>query len=396
MHSYPVSRFAEIVSGPGADAWEIHRRANQKINNGEDVVLLTIGEDVSDTTPDEIVEQAVASLRAGRHHYPSVQGLIELREAIARRHTKQTGRVVEADNVVVFAGAQNALFANALCLLQAGDRVVVIEPYYSTYPATFSSMGSEFIAVPADASRDLLPDIDRLRAAMTDSTRLLVVNSPNNPTGAVYSKECLQALWQICRDHDCWLLSDEVYADFVYEDEHCSMAELADINENMIVVSSLSKSHRMAGWRIGWAIAPKFLTKNLSDLNLAMNYGLPPFVQDAATHAIEHCDHVPRLMAADYAGRAQRVLSQISAIRGVRVLTPRAGMFVMLDVAGLSQTGHEFAGRLLEDFGVAVLPCGSFGSGLDSYLRMSLCADNQALDRACKALVDLAARDRGN
>ncbi len=391
MNSQSVSRFANIVSGPGADAWEIHRHASERISAGDDIVLLTIGEDVSAQTPPQIVEQAVASLRGGRHHYPSVTGVTCLREAIAARHRDQTQREVTADNVVVFAGAQNALFASALCLLNPGDEVIVVEPYYSTYPATFSAMGSRFVVVEADPNQGLVPGVEQVRAAMTSATRLVVINSPNNPTGAVYPASFLEELLMLCREKNCWLLSDEVYADFVYDGVHRSVAEYAAIDDQLVVVSSLSKSHRMAGWRIGWAIAPQRLCEHLGDLNLSMTYGLPPFIQDAARFAIEQCGEVPREMAADYATRAQRTTAQLAQIERIGFIPPKAGMFVLLDVTQTKLSGYAFAERLLEQTGVAILPCGSFGSNLDNYLRMSLCADTAGLDRACRAIAEVAA-----
>lgn len=363
--------------------------ANERIAAGDDIVLLTIGEDVSSQTPPQIVEQAVTSLRDGRHHYPSVAGVTGLRDAIVARHRQQTQRAVSADNVIVFAGAQNALFANALCLLNPGDEVVVVEPYYSTYPATFSAMGSKLVVVPADPARGLVPDIEQIQSAITPATRLVVVNSPNNPTGAVYPASFLEDLLTLCRERNCWLLSDEVYADFVYDGGHRSVAEFADIDDPLVVVSSLSKSHRMAGWRVGWSIAPAHLCTHLSDLNLSMTYGLPPFIQDAAQFAIEQCESVPVEMARDYAARAQRVTTQLEQLHRIGFIAPRAGMFVMLDVAQTGLTGYDFAQRLLEKTGVAILPCGSFGSNLDNYLRMSLCADNAGLDRACEALAGI-------
>jgi len=390
MYSQKVSQFAKIVSGPGADAWEIHRLGKERIDAGEDVLLLTIGEDVGAVTPTDIVETAVSSLRDGRHHYPAVEGMSSLRTAIADRHAKTTGQQVNADNVVVFAGAQNALFATALCLLDPGDEVIVIEPYYSTYPATFSAIGSSFVSVAADASRGLIPDIDKLREAITKSTRLLVINSPNNPTGAVYPRDCLETILQICRENDCWLLSDEVYADFIYDGNHESVASMCSADDQLVVVSSLSKSHRMAGWRTGWAIAPLQLAAHFTDLNLSMLYGLPPFIQDAAEFAIRNSQHTPVEMAADYAARARRVLAALDGIGEIDVVPAQAGMFLLLDVSPMKISGHEFASRLLKESGVAILPCASFGTHLDSYLRMSLCTDNDGLDRACAAIVKLA------
>jgi len=391
MSSHKVSRFAQIVSGPGADAWEIHRRASKKIAAGENVLLLTIGEDVTAVTPPNIVERAVVSLRDGRHHYPAVEGMTGLRAAIANKHREATGQQVTADNVVVFAGAQNALFASALCLLDPGDEVVVVEPYYSTYPATFAAMGSKFVSVQADAGNDLIPDLDRLRGAITADTRLLVINSPNNPTGAVYPRACLEEILQICRDNDCWLLSDEVYADFVYDGSHESVATMCTPEDQLVVVSSLSKSHRMAGWRIGWAIAPPQLATHFTDLNLSMLYGLPPFVQDAAEFALRHCPEVPIEMAKDYSARVQRVIAALQDVRAIRIVTPKAGMFILLDVSEMGMSGEDFADRLLTESGVAVLPCAGFGAHLDNYLRMSLCTDNDGLDRACTAIIELAA-----
>ena len=388
-----MSRFSALarrVSGPGADAWEIHRLARERIARGDDIVLLTIGEDVSATTPPEIVERTVESLHAGRHHYPAVEGVLGLRTAIARRHVQTRHQAISADNVVVFAGAQNALFAVALSLLDPGDRVAVVEPYYSTYPATFTATGSELVSIPADPSAGMVPNLDELDRVLAAGAKLLVINSPNNPTGAVYEPQRMQAILELCRAHGCWLLSDEVYAEFVFDATHVSPARYAEPDDRLVIVSSLSKSHRMAGFRVGWAVVPIDLAAHLTDLNLAMTYGLPPFIQDAAEYAIDRCDTVPDTMATDYAERARRVMGRIGGVTGLDPLAPKAGMFVVLNVAATGVSGEEFAKRLLDQYGVAILPCASFGKNLDQYLRMSLCADSEGLERACSALISLS------
>ena len=206
MTAHQFTSLASRVSGKGSDAWEVHRIAQERLRAGDDILILSIGEDVGARTPDHIVEACVDSVRDGRHHYSDMIGERKLREAIVSHHHSLTGQELSAANCVVFAGAQNALFATSACLLEAGDEAIVVEPYYSTYPATFTAGGARMISLPARSENGFLPDISEIEARLNAKTKALVVNSPNNPSGATIGDQLAQDLAALARKHDLWLI----------------------------------------------------------------------------------------------------------------------------------------------------------------------------------------------
>ncbi len=383
------SGLAQRVSGKGADAWEVHRIAQDRKDAGDDILILSIGEDVAARTPEHVVEAGVESLRNGRHHYSHMIGQPDLRQAIVDHHHALTSQTLSADNCVVFAGAQNALFAVSSCLLEAGDEVIVVEPYYSTYPATFTAQGATLVTIVAKSENGFQPDIAELSAAITSKTKAVVINSPANPSGAVFEAEIVEQIAQLTRAHDIWLLSDEVYSDFVFQGRHVSPASFMDVEEKLIVVSSLSKSHRMSGWRVGWAIAPKVLCEVFENFALCSLYGMPMFTQDAARAALTGPQIETETMVAEYGARAKLAVEALSNLPRFKVSDPKAGMFVMLDVRELTQDGTQFSMRLLDQSGIATLPCAGFGEHFDGFVRMSLCAPQDKLAWACGEVANL-------
>lgn len=389
MEMSDFTGLAARVSGKGADAWEVHRIAQERKAAGADILILSIGEDVAARTPDHVVEACVESLNDGRHHYSHMIGQPDLRQAVVDHHSALTGQALSIDNCVIFAGAQNALFAVSSCLLEAGDEVVVIEPYYSTYPATFTANGAKMVTIVARAENGFQPDLAEITAAITPATKALVINTPANPSGAVFDAGLVEQIADLARTRDLWLISDEVYSDFVFEGRHVSPASYMEIEEKCVVISSLSKSHRMAGWRVGWAIGPELLCQTFERLALCMMYGMPMFTQDAATVALAGPQTETRTMVADYGVRAKLVVEALSNLPRFRVGAPKAGMFVMLDVRGLETDGTQFAMRLLDQSGISTLPCGSFGEHFDGFVRMSLCASQDKLKWACGEIAKL-------
>ncbi len=214
------ARRAANLGGPAAETWHIHTLAAER-RRGQGVILLTVG-DPDFPTPAPIVEAAKSSLDAGRTHYADVAGQPALRAAVAAHHERLTGRRVPQEDVVVFAGAQCALYAALQCLVDPGDEVVAFEPAYVTYPATIAAAGAVLVPVPLRPENGFHLDPADLRAALTPRTRAVLWNSPNNPTGAVATSHELEDLAAVCRERDLWLISDEVYAALVYDGEHLS------------------------------------------------------------------------------------------------------------------------------------------------------------------------------
>ena len=206
------SSLVKRIAGESAEVWDIHEEGRKRLAQGEDVIMLSIGEESDQTTPASIQQEAVDSIRRGRNHYTPVIGEDHLRKAIAMSHREHTGQQVSLENVGIFAGAQNALFSVCLCLLEQGDEVIVPELYYATYPATVTAGGATLVAIPTNAEMGFQPDPQAIEKSVTSKTRAILLNSPNNPSGAVYSAETLGTILEVCRAKKIWVISDEVYS----------------------------------------------------------------------------------------------------------------------------------------------------------------------------------------
>ena len=388
-------KFASLtdrVGGPGSDAWEIHYAAASRQLNGENVIVLSIGQEMLECTPEAVLEAAVDSLNNGRHHYSEIGGELHLRESVAARYTKLWGNPVSASNVSIMSGAQNALFATSLCLLEKGDEAILIEPYYATYPATLSVGGAAISAVPTRPENDFLPSIDDVSSRITDKTRAILINSPHNPSGMVYPERLIVDLVNLCKDKGIWLISDEVYAFFPEPGTFRSPASLPGAFEHCVTVSSVSKSHRMTGWRVGWVIASEPLIEKLFSLSLCMSYGLPPFTQDAASTALGRSEDIEGTIRNEINRKRNWVISKLSEISGVIIRGSNVGMFVTFDIRNLGIDGNDFAWRLLNEYDIALLPCTAFGPSGEGILRMNIGESDQNLQMACERIHHLISK----
>lgn len=385
-------RFSDLtqrIAGDGAAAWDIHYRALALREQGHDILLLSVGDPDFDT-PAPIVQAAIDSLLAGNTHYADVRGKRTLRDAIARRHQARSGQAVTSEQVIVLAGAQCALFSVAQCVLNPGDEVLVAEPMYVTYEAVFGACGAVVIPVPVRSENGFRVMPEDVAARITPRTRALALNSPHNPSGASLPRSTWQALAELCIGHDLWLISDEVYSELLFDGEHLSPASLPGMAERTATLNSLSKSHAMTGWRIGWVVAPPALASHLENLALCMLYGLPEFVQDAAVVALDN--HLPELavMREAYRQRRDLVCAVLADCPGVRALKPDGGMFVMLDIRATGLSAQAFADRLLERHGVSVLAGEAFGPSAAGHIRLGLVVDTEQLREACQRIARCA------
>ena len=384
------SSLTERISGESVDAWDVHYEGLARLEAGEDIIVLSVGQETHENTPDVIVDSAIQSLKSGRHHYTPVEGLLDLRRAIARRHTELNGQKVDESNCAVFAGAQNALFAVAQCLLEHGDEVILIEPYYTTYPATVTASGARIVAVSVRAENQFQIDPDDVIAAITPRTRAIVLNSPNNPTGAVYTAGQFQSLVEVCVEQDIWLINDEVYQEILLHKDRASPASQPGADQVCVTVSSLSKSHRMTGWRIGWIVGPLGLMKHLRNLSMCMAYGLPEFIMDAAITALESGTDTAMAVRENMDRRREILTTRLSLIPGLDIYSSVGGMYVVLDVRGLGVSSHQFSRDMLDQYDVSVLACDGFGEAGRGLVRISLCAEDHDMVNACERIIKYA------
>ena len=385
-YSTLTTRIVSADESHQIDPWAVHNLAMSRVNIGDNITLLSIGQESDETTPAVVVEAAVDSLRSGRHHYADVRGDEQLRDAVAHYHQTLTGQTVNADAVTIFAGAQNALFALAQVLLEPGDAVLLVAPYYTTYAATFGAPGPDVITVQVSEADGYQLNVDTLLAAVTPATRAIVLNAPNNPLGSHYSQAQLQRIVSTCVERNIWLILDAVYLDLVEAGSLALPHDLPGAEDILITVGSLSKSHRMTGWRIGWAIGPPPLSEHLYNLSVCMHYGLAPFIMDAATQALQQATHTPATVRSIMRERRTVALNALDDVAPANIIDAGQGMFVLLDVEPLGMDAYTFAMGLLSEEDVSVLPCDGFGPGGRYLIRIGLCVDGKVLSDACQSI----------
>ncbi len=379
------SSLVKRIAGKSTEVWDIHNEARKRFENGEDVLMLSIGEESDEETPILIQQEAINSIKRGRHHYTQVVGQDNLRKAIAKRHQQQTSQQVKIENVCIFSGAQNALFSVCLCLLEKGDEVIVPELFYATYPATLTAGGATFIAIPTYAEMGFQPDPKSISKAVNSKTRAILLNSPNNPTGTVYSPETLKEILELCRAHKIWVISDEVYSEIAPEG-FTPIASLPGSHEQTVTISSLSKSHRMTGWRCGWMVGTEKLTQHLTNLNMCMTYGLPPFIQDASVTALEKDHDTAKKVKKRLDSNRLILRDEMGTMEGAKLLAQGGGMFVILDIRPLGISSREFCLKLLDQQKVSILPCDGFGLSGRGLVRISLCESEVTTRKAVRRI----------
>ncbi len=381
------NRITTLLSG-GSDGWEVFDRARQMIASGTPVTELTIGEhDIRTAAP--ILQDMHRSALSGHTGYASVPGVPALRDAIAARVTARTGVPTTRDNVMITPGGQSALFATHTAVIDPGDTALYIDPYYATYPGTLRGASAVPVAIKAHASDAFQPRAADI-AAHAAGAKSLLINSPNNPTGVVYSRETLEGIAAVCVEHDLWLISDEVYDTQVWEGEHISPRSLKGMAERTLVVGSMSKSHAMTGSRIGWVIGPEEIVEHLINLATHSTYGVPGFIQEAAVFALEQGEPFEEEIAEPF--RRRRALAyDILGAQNVVGVVPNAGaMYMMLDVNATGLSGEGFANALLETHQIAVMPGESFGTAAAGHIRVAMTVDDIAFEKALNTLCSFA------
>lgn len=387
------NRILNITQG-GSDGWEVLYRARDMIRDGIDVYDLTQGEhDIKTETA--ILDAMDASVRAGHTGYSPVAGEPELRQAIASRVQAQTSVETKPSNVMVTTGGQAALFAAHAAVLDHGDTGLYCDPYYATYGGVIRAVGAKAQTIPTQSSNDFKPTKEALNAHAPNA-RSLLINSPNNPTGVVYGRETLTTIADVCKAHDLWLISDEVYDCQVWDRDHISPRSLPDMAERTIVIGSMSKSHAMTGFRCGWVIAPEDVVDHIFNLSNVTTYGVAGFVQQAALFALTHGTDIERRVADVF--RRRRILTQdaLKNIPALRLIPSSGAMYQMIDIQATGMTGQEFAFKLLEKHKIAVMPGESFGPSAAGHIRVALTLEDSKLVVALHILAEFAQQQTSN
>ena len=392
-------RFATVtdrLAGLGGAKWAIHARARAMKAAGEEVIELTIGEpDVP--TPPQFIEAATRSMEAGRTGYSNGRGEPGLIAALAARYSVRRGREIGRDQIMCLPGTQTTLYAILRALVEAGDEVLLGDPMYATYHGLIAQTGATLVPVPLRPDAGFRMQAADVEARITPRSRVLFLNSPHNPTGAVLRPDDIQALGALAKRHDLWILADEVYEDMVFPNvRFASPLDYPDLAERVVVASSISKSHAAPGFRSGWCVGPAEFCARLLPLSETMLFGSQPFLADATQLAVSEPSPVAADMVDRFSRRAGLLAKALDGVGGLRVHRPEAGMFTLIDIRATGLSGVDFASGLLERQKVAVMPGESFGAGLSGWLRLSLTQTDARTIEAANRIAAHAADILGN
>ncbi len=392
-------RYASVtdrLSGLAGAKWALHARARAMKAAGEEVIELTIGEpDVP--TPTRLMETAARAMMSGRTGYSNGRGEPGVVAALAARYTARRGREITRDQVMCLPGTQTVLYTVLRAMAEAGDEVLIGDPMYATYEGLIAQTGAVSVPVPLRPENGFRMQVADVAARITPRSRVLFLNSPHNPTGAVLRRDDIRALGALAIAHDLWILSDEVYEDLVFPNiPFTSPLDFADLSERVVVASSISKSHAAPGFRSGWCIGPADFCARLLPLSETMLFGSQPFIADLTELAVSEPSPVAEGMIDRFSRRAGLLARTLDGVGGLRVHRPEAGMFALIDVRATGLTGECFAASLLDNQKVAVMPGESFGAGLQGWLRLSLTQPDDRTVEAANRIAAHAASILGN
>ncbi|OLD10470.1 MAG: aspartate aminotransferase [Chloroflexi bacterium 13_1_40CM_3_70_6] len=373
-------------------AFEVLARARALEATGRDIVHLEIGEP-DFATPPAIVAAGVAALERGETHYTPSAGVPELREAIAEYLRTRRGVVADPADVIVTPGAKPIMFYALLALLDAGDEAIYPDPGFPIYSSMIEFAGARGVPLPLREANDFQPDLDELRRLVGPRTKVLVLNSPHNPTGGVLSPEAIREIARIARERDLWVLTDEIYGELVYDGSHRSIALEDGMGERTILLDGFSKTFAMTGWRLGFGLFPRPLVEPIAKLVTNSVSCTATFVQRAGTVALASRPPEVDRMVAEFRRRRDLVVKGLKGIPGVTCRTPHGAFYAFPNIRGLGlATSVEVADRLLSEAGVAVLAGTCFGAAGEGYLRLSYANSFPALEKALSRIADWASR----
>ncbi len=351
-------------------AFEVLAKARALENQGRSVIHLEIGEP-DFPTPRHVVEAAQQALDDGWTKYGPTPGFPEFRAAIARHVARTRGVTVDADNVCVVPGGKPIMFFSMMALVEAGDEVIYPDPSFPIYESVIRFLGASPVPVPLLESRDFSFDLDVFRTRLSRKTKLVILNSPANPTGGVMSKKDLGAIAEMLRDRDVMVLSDEIYSRIWYETEPSSIVSFDGMQDKTIILDGFSKTYSMTGWRLGFGVMPRWLADAVNLLTVNSNSCTASFTQRAGMAALEGPQDCVTAMTMEFRRRRDAIVQGLNAIPGFRCSMPAGAFYAFPNVIGTGLSSRSLADLLLDEAGVACLSGTAFGQHGDGYLRFS-------------------------
>lgn len=367
-------------------AYRVLARAQSLERKGRDVIHLEIGEPDFGTSP-SICDAGVDAIRSGHTRYSPTPGILPLREAIADDAGRRRGIDVDPDHVVVGPGAKPHLFFPTMAVVGPGDEVLYPDPGFPTYEAMIRVAGGVPVPIPLSPKSGFSLDMDALKSKVTDRTRMIVINSPGNPTGGVIPMRDLEQVAQVAKQHDCWVMSDEIYSRMCYDGQSPpSILTLDGMPERTILVDGFSKTYAMTGWRLGYGVMPAPLAEKVSLLLVHAVGCTAHFTQFAGIEALVGDQSAVDEMMAAYQQRRDVLVDGLNSIEGIECQKPAGAFYVFPDVSSFGLSSSEIAEALLEEVGVALLPGTAFGQHGEGFLRLCYANSIENIQRAVDRL----------
>jgi aspartate/methionine/tyrosine aminotransferase len=378
-------------------AFEVLARAKALEAQGKEIIHLEIGEPDFDT-PQYITDAACDALHKGYTHYTPAPGLLELRDAIAQDATKRRGVRFAPENIVVTPGGKPIMFYAIMALVDQGDEVIYPNPGFPIYESMIEFVGGKAVPIQLEETRDFSLDAAKLCELITPRTRMIILNSPQNPTGGVLSRADLEAIASAVRQHpDLVVLSDEIYSRMLYDGEHVSIASLPGMRDRTIVLDGFSKIYAMTGWRLGYGLFPAELAPAVSRLMTNSNSCTAAFTQMAGVVALTGPQQPSEDMVAEFHRRRDRIVHGLNAITGITCRMPRGAFYAFPNITGTGLTSRQAADLLLSEAGVAVLAGTAFGTFGEGYIRLSYANSVENIEKALRRIqATLAAHTRSS
>lgn len=389
-----MTRIASRVSHlNGEGALAVFMRAKELEKQGRSIIHLELGEpDFHPAAP--VVDAVRDAVAAGRDRYCSTRGVPALREAIAQ-YLKRTRRLeVAPEEILVAPGCKMALSLAMMALIEPGDEVLYPDPGFPIYPSFTRGLGATAVPFGLEEKNEFQPDAGEIAAKISPKTKVLIFNSPNNPTGTVFSDETLQQIADLAIKHDLWVIADEIYARILFKGEYKSISSLPGMAERTVIIDGFSKTFAMTGWRLGYAVAPKHVIDALDLLVLNTFTCTAEFTQVAAVEALADTTHAVDGMVAEYRKRRDLFVEKLNKIPGFRCQSPDGAFYAWVNIEETGLPAEEVAKLMLEEAGVAGIAGAAFGPGGKNYLRFSLVSARNLLEEALERIERLSLRWR--
>lgn len=375
-------KFSECMNRLGTEtAFKVLAKAKALEQSGKEIIHFEIGETGFDT-PKHICEAAKSAIDKGYTHYEPADGILSLREVIAEDVNRRRGINVSADNVVVTPGAKPIMFFGIIACCEDDDEVIYQNPGFPIYESVIRFIGAKPVPIPLREENEFRMDIDELKSLITEKTRMIIINSPHNPTGSVLTEEDLKGISEIAINNDIIVMSDEVYKDILFEGEHISIMSFDGMTERTILIDGFSKTFSMTGWRLGYGVVPEELAHHITKLMVNSNSCTASFTQRAGIAALEGPMVDVDNMVSKLKERRNAIVKGLNSVDGISCLNPKGAFYVFPSIKNLGITSDEFENFLLDRAGIAALAGTSFGSYGEGYLRFAYCNSIENINKA--------------